>query len=282
MIERYSPGLNKRRLGRLLTRFRKEANLTLDDAAQLLYLSRSGLSRLETGETKVNVHVLKSMLDLYEIGGDRWPALIEMALHAREKGWWHEFGPNVAGAYVDFETEVEEILAVGVAMVHGLLQTADYTRALMRRFYEGRRDSEDQVDRTVALGRARQERLDAERPLRLKVVLDEAVLLRPLGGEDVRAGQLAHLAEAVERPTVDIRVLPLSLAHPGLQGAFSIMRFPRQMEEPDVAYHQYPFNEQFLDNPDQVNRFHGLFRELWSEALGPDDSIELFRRHAEL
>ncbi|MGH3759825.1 helix-turn-helix domain-containing protein [Actinophytocola sp.] len=282
MIERYSPGLNKRRLGRLLTRFRKEANLTLDDAAQLLYLSRSGLNRLETGETKVNVHVLKSMLDLYEIGGDRWPALIEMALHAREKGWWHEFGPGVAGAYVDFETEAEEILAFGLATMHGLLQTSGYSRALLRRFYRGRRDIDELVERNIALGMARQERLDAERPLQLKVVLDEAVLIRPLGGQDVQAGQLAHLAEAVERPSVEIRVLPLAQVHPGLQGAFSIMRFPRDMEEPDVVYHQYPFNEQFLDNPEQIGRFHRLFRELWSEALSQEDSIELFRRHAEL
>jgi hypothetical protein len=72
------------------------------------------------------------------------------------------------------------------------------------------------------------------------------------------------------------------LAHPGLQGAFSIMRFPRDMEEPDVVYHQYPFNEQFLDSPEQVSRFHHLFREMWAEALSEEDSIELFRRHAEL
>ncbi|HEY7598120.1 MAG TPA: helix-turn-helix transcriptional regulator [Actinophytocola sp.] len=282
MIERYSPGLNKRRLGRLLTRFRKAAGLTLDDAAQLLYLSRSGLNRLETGETKVNVHVLKSMLDLYEIGGDRWPALIEMALHAREKGWWHEFGPGVAGAYVDFETETEEIIDFGLATVPGLLQTADYTRVLLRRFYRGRRDIDEQVERTIALGTARQERLDAERPLRLRVVLDEAVLIRPMGGQDVQAGQLAHLAETADRSNIEIRVLPLAQAHPGLQGAFSIMRFPRDMEEPDIVYHQYPFNEQFLDSPEQVSRFHQLFRELWSEALSQEDSIELFRRHAEL
>jgi hypothetical protein len=74
----------------------------------------------------------------------------------------------------------------------------------------------------------------------------------------------------------------LAQAHPGMQGAFSIMRFPRDMEEPDVIYHQYPFNEQFLDSPEQISRFHQLFRELWSEALGPEDSVELFRRHAEL
>jgi transcriptional regulator with XRE-family HTH domain len=282
LVERYSPGLNKRRLGRLLTRFRKEANLTLDDASQLLYLSRSGLNRLETGETKVNVHVLKSMLDLYEIGGDRWPALIEMALHAREKGWWHEFGPDDAGTYVDFETEVEEVRVFELATVHGLLQTADYARTLLRQHYQGRRDIEDLVARQIAVRMTRQERLTAEPPIKLQVVLDESVLLRPLGGPDIRTGQLAHLAEIGQLPNIGMRVLPLDHAHPGLTGAFSIMHFPKEMEEPDLIHHQYPFNELFLDNPDQVNKFHRLFKELWSEALRPEESMEVLRRHAEL
>jgi transcriptional regulator with XRE-family HTH domain len=280
--ERYSPGLNKRRLGRLLIRFRKAAGLTLDDAARLLYLSRSGLSRLETGETKVNVHVLKSMLDLYEIGGDRWPGLIEMALHAREKGWWHEYGPGVTGTYIDFETEAEEILTFALANVPGLLQTADHARALFGRYYKGRRDFAEVVGRQVAVRMARQERLTEERPLRLRVVMDEAVLLRPIGGADVHTGQLVQLAEMAQQPNIGVRVLSLDRVHQGLEGAFNIMRFPKGMEEPDLVYHQYPFNELFLDNTELVGKFHRLFKELWAQALGPEDTMELLRRHAEL
>jgi transcriptional regulator with XRE-family HTH domain len=282
MTDRHSPGLNRRRLNRLLTRFRKEANLTLDDAARRLYLSRSGLNRLETGGSKINVHVLKSMLDLYEIGGDRWPGLIEMALHAREKGWWHEFGPNSPGTYVDFETEAEEILTFALANVPGLLQTAEHARFLFQPHYQGRRDFEEVVARQVAVRTVRQERLTAEQPLQLRVVLDEAVLMRPVGGPDVHTGQLVHLAEVARQPNVNIQVIPLDRVHQGLEGAFNIMRFPREMEEPDLVYHQYPFNELFLESPEQVSKFHRLFKELRSQALGSEDSIELLRRHAEL
>jgi transcriptional regulator with XRE-family HTH domain len=280
--ERHSPGLNLRRLGRLLTRFREDAGLTLEQAAELLYTSRSAVSRLETGGTRVNVHILKSMLDVYNIGGDRWPGLIQMAVRSREKGWWHEFGPGVAGTYVDFETEVEELFMFGLAIVPGLLQTAEYMRSLFRTAHHGRRDAEARVERSIALRLARQERLMSECPLRLSVVLDEAALMRPLGGPEVLTAQLVHLAEAAAWPNVEIRVLPFGSPHQALEGAFTIMRFPKALEEPDIVYHQYPFNEQFLDKSEQVGLFHGLFRELRAEALSPEDSIGVFQRHAEL
>jgi transcriptional regulator with XRE-family HTH domain len=280
--ERHSPGLNKRRLGRLLTRFREQAGMTLEDAAGALYTSRSAVSRLETGGTRVNVHILKSMLDIYNIGGDRWPGLIEMAVRAVERGWWHEFGPETVGTYVDFETEAEEILAFGLAIVPGLLQTADYAGSLFRLNYQRRRDAEDKIKRSAALRMARQERLTGVPPLRFTALIDESVLVRPLGGRDGLTAQLVHLAEVAVLPNVDIRVLPFDRPHQGLEGAFNIMRFARDLEEPDVVYHEYSFNEQFLDKPEQVARFHRLFRDLRSEALSPEDSISMFRRHAEL
>jgi transcriptional regulator with XRE-family HTH domain len=280
--ERHSPGLNKRRLGRLLTRFREEAGLTLVEAAEALYTSRSAVSRLETGGTKVNVHILRSMLDLYGIGGDRWPGLIQMAVRAGEKGWWHGFGPGVAGTYVDFETETEEIQAFSLAIVPGLLQTAEYARTMFADYYKGRRDVDDVVRRNLAVRMARQERLTGEYPLRLMALIDESALMRPLGGPEVLTAQLVHLAEVATLPNVEIRVLPLGSSHQGLDGAFSIMRFPRALEEPDIVYHQYPFNEQFLDKPEQVALFHRLFRDLRAVALSEEDSISAFQRHAEL
>lgn len=279
---RYSPGLNKRRLGRMLTRFREEAGLTIVQVAEELYTSRSAVSRLENGGARVNVHILKSMLDLYNIGADRWPGLIQMALRAGEKGWWHQFGPGTVGTYVDFETEAAEIIDFALATVPGLLQTAEYAEVLFRHHYAGRRDIDSVVRRYLAVRMARQERLMDDLPLKVTAVIDESALIRPLGGPDVRTAQLAHLADVATLPNVEIRVLPLGLPHQALEGAFTIMRFPRHLEEPDLIYHQFPFNEQFLDKPEQVARFHHLFRDLRKVALSRDDSISVFRRHAEL
>lgn len=110
--------------------------------------------------------------------------LIQMAVRAGEKGWWHEYGPGVAGTYVYFETEVGELLMFGLAIVPGLLQTADYTRSLFRPTYQGRRDDDSRIDRRVALRQARQERLMTDPPLPLVAVIEESALMRPLGGPE--------------------------------------------------------------------------------------------------
>jgi transcriptional regulator with XRE-family HTH domain len=61
----------QRQLGRRLRRMREDAGLTID-AAEKLEFSASKLGRIETAEQGVDVHVVRSMLDLYDVGGDRW------------------------------------------------------------------------------------------------------------------------------------------------------------------------------------------------------------------
>jgi hypothetical protein len=55
------------------------------------------------------------------------------------------------------------------------------------------------------------------------VLLDEAVLRRPVGSAEVTRGQLLLLADLGARPTISIQVVPFSAgAHIGLLGAFVI------------------------------------------------------------
>jgi transcriptional regulator with XRE-family HTH domain len=85
--------LRQRRLGRELRRLREDAGLRLEEAAPELDWSTSKLSRIETGRQGVDVHGVRSMLDLYDVGGDRWTEIIDLTREARQKGWWHTYGP---------------------------------------------------------------------------------------------------------------------------------------------------------------------------------------------
>lgn len=282
--QRQSPTLRKRQLGRVVRRFREQVGLSGAEAAKRLHTSESTITRIERGIVAINVHMLKSMLDLYEIGADRWEPLIDMCLGSGEKAWWHEFGPGVDGMYVGLETDAEELSAFGLSLIHGLLQTPDYARALLRTLSRRRdgRGKDQLIEKQVGLRMARQERLTGEDALRLTVIMDELALLRPIGGRDVLKRQLLHLVGLTELPNVVIRVLPLDAReHAGIEGSFSLLRFPRDTEEPDVVYHQYPFNELFLEKPHQQSMFRELFGDLGAVALGQEDSVALIQRRAD-
>ncbi|RZS29610.1 helix-turn-helix protein [Herbihabitans rhizosphaerae] len=281
MTTRQSPALYRRRLGRILEDYRVRQNLDPEDVVDDLYTTVSTLSRLENGKVRCSPHMLKSMLDRYMVPCDEWPPLIEMAAATCQKGWWHDYGITSVGAYVNFETEAEETFDFALALIPGILQIGDYTRALVMRRYAGRRDAKKVADRAATLRGARQERLDGENPLRLKVVFDETVLTRPRGGRDVLRRQLQHLITMSEKPNIAIQVIPIDVDHDGVEGSFSILRFPRYLGESDIVYHEYPFNEQFLDKPMQVSQYTRRFEELRSDALNEEDSRELIQRHME-
>src|SRR5215468_6081179 len=123
--------LRQRQLGRELRRLREDAGLTLEEAAPNLDWSTSKLSRIETGQQSVDVHGVRSMLDLYDVGGERWTEIIELTREARQKSWWHAYGISGQG-YLGLETDATVVREYQLAYVPGLLQTEDYMRTLFR------------------------------------------------------------------------------------------------------------------------------------------------------
>lgn len=147
--DRKNPPFRRRQLARTLRRERERAGLTQQRIAGELYTSTTRLSRIELAQCTVDVHLLKSMLDLYGVPADRWQRLIDMCLESRSRGWWHEYGITGEGAYVGLEAEADAVDAFVLTLVPGLLQTADYTRGLLREMMTGRRRCE--VEKHVAL-----------------------------------------------------------------------------------------------------------------------------------
>src|SRR6266545_6887705 len=60
------PPFLRRRLGKRLRVMRERAGLGLDEAARRLDKSRTALFRIESGENRPDVHVIRSMMDLYD------------------------------------------------------------------------------------------------------------------------------------------------------------------------------------------------------------------------
>src|SRR6202035_1799344 len=113
----------------------------------------------------------------------------ELAGQAGGVGWGHDYAdvtPTWFEPYVGLEEAAASIRSYEIQFVPGLLQTADYARAVAMLGYPTR--SEAEIERRVSLRMARQAVLARATPTRLWAVLDEAALRRPIGGADVMRG----------------------------------------------------------------------------------------------
>src|SRR5262249_9057021 len=133
------------------------------------------------------------------------------------------------------------------------LQTGDYVRAVTALGHPDA--SERDLDRRVSLRLARQVVLTRPDPPNIWVVLDEAVLRRPIGGPAVMRAQLKHLLGMVQRQSVTIQVMPFDAGgHAAAGGPFSILRFAEH-DLPDVVYLEQLTSALYLDKPEVVDSY---------------------------
>jgi len=271
--------VHQRILGRRLQLMRTAAGISIDAAARAFDISVSKLSRIEGARQGVDQHLVKSMLDLYDVGGDRWTETLELVAAARKRPWWTPYRLGGDFGYVQFETDAEQVQVYVPAMVPGLLQTHEYARALFASSSVER--SPERIEAQLEVRMIRQRRLtDTEHPLQLMTVIGESALRNPVGDPDVMHAQLAHLAESVELPTVTMQVLP---AHPGphiaLASGFIVLSFG-DLGEPDMAYVEHALGAVHVEDETTVVLARKKFDQLRTLALSPADSLELLREIA--
>jgi transcriptional regulator with XRE-family HTH domain len=271
--------VHQRILGRRLQLMRTAAGISIDAAARDFGISVSKLSRIEGARQGVDQHLVKSMLDLYDVGGDRWTETLELVATARKRPWWAAYTSDRGFGYVQVETDAEQVQVYMPAMVPGLLQTRAYARALFMSSIAER--STERVEAQVELRMIRQRRLtDTEHPLQLMTVIGESALRNPVGDPDVMHAQLAHLAEAAELPTVTMQVLPACPGpHASLASGYSVLSFG-ELGEPDLAYVEHALGAVHLEREEDVLRARKKFDQLRTLALSPAASLALLREIA--
>jgi transcriptional regulator with XRE-family HTH domain len=270
--------VRRRQLARTLRELRMHAGLTIEAAAPLLDFSPSKLSRIENAHQGVDVHIVRSMLDLFDVGGERWTEILELTREAGAKGWWRAYGLDDRG-YIPLEAEASTVRDFTVTYVPGLLQTADYARALFEAALRPR--SEATLERDVTVRMIRQERLTSvDRPLELLAIIEEAVLHRPVGGSAVMRAQLAHLVEAAATDMVTLQVVPTAVgAHPGSDGAFTVLSF-EGLGEPDMGYAEHPVGSVHIEKEEDVTLARLVFDHLRTIAHSPAESVALIEQVA--
>jgi transcriptional regulator with XRE-family HTH domain len=276
-----SPTVRRKRLGTELRRLRERAGLTCESAGQRLDCSGTRISRIETGRISVRPGDVRELLEVYGVSGDRAGTLVELAREARRKGWWHRFGPVMPSwlePYLGLEAEAARLRDFQSMVLPGLVQTADYTRAILRAA-PGAGAAGD-IEQQVALRMERQAVLDAAAPPELRLVLSEGALRVQVGGPDVMRAQLRKLAEVAGHGQVTLQVLPAgAAAHVQAVSPFTILDFA-DPADPPVVYTEHLTGSLVLDDPGEVRAYTAVFERLRAEALDPGPSLDLIAASA--
>ncbi|MGW1979164.1 helix-turn-helix domain-containing protein [Streptomyces sp. NPDC001889] len=276
---RHGPAVRRRRLGEELRRARVAARLTSRGAAELAGWHQSKVSRIETGASGVKAGDVRLLLDLYRVADPGPRLLLEALADAADgggDGWWHAYRSLLPAEYRDFislESQARAVRTVETSAVPGLLQTAEYARAVTRATLADLPDAT--VDSLAEVRIARQEVLRGPRPPALSVVLDEAVLRREVGGPGVMRAQLRALAAASELPCVRLQVVPFSAGgYAGQTGSFVIFSFP-STSDLDVVILDHLTRSVSLERAEDLAVYSAAFATMQRRALPPVESLDL-------
>lgn len=250
-----------------------------ETVAELLRVDAATVSRYETGYLRPSWPAVQAMLQMY--GGtdeDR----------ARALELWEDAGQRATRltvpvgsskefrAFLRAESEADTMRVLAPLVVHGLLQTPAYARAVhdsAHRF----RDPEGEVERYVSARLSRQKRLEGPEALQIHALLDESVIRRAVGGPEVMAEQLQHLLALSGRDNIKLQVIPFGAgAYGTMSGGCSIIGY-REKEYTPAVYVEHSAGGAWVEDEADVRRFLAMYDDTVEAALEPDASAELIR-----
>ncbi|MFF3684421.1 helix-turn-helix transcriptional regulator [Streptomyces sp. NPDC002187] len=243
-----------------LRRFREAAGLTQRQLGEIVYCTGSLVGQIETAR-KLPTQEFSERVDA-ALGTDGLLSrLLGLVLRSQLPAWFQQVA--------ELEARAAEICTFQTHMVHGLLQTEGYVRAVL-----GTMDRTGLGDRT-AVRLARQRILEKSEPPVLWAILGEGALHQKIGGAEVMRGQLARLLTYEEDPRINVQVLPYEAgAHAGLTGSFTLYQF---VADPAILYTERYGSGYSSANPQEVRDCSLRYDHLQAAALSIKDSAELIR-----
>jgi transcriptional regulator with XRE-family HTH domain len=268
-----SPTVRRRELGAWLRALRNERGLTVDQVAAELLCSSSKISRLETGQRGATARDIRDLCDFYDVTEPAERArMTRLAAEGKQQGWWQSYELDYFATYVGLEESATSIVQYQSTTVPGLLQIPDYVLAMSDVLVP--EVPQERAEMLVEVKMRRQGRLSGDPPLPLRIILDEAVLRRAVGGPAVMSAQLEHMVEATRIHNVTIQVIPFgSGAHSAMDSTFTILKFAESVAT--VVYVEGLVGWIYIERPQDVARYELIFEKLKSSALSPKESIEL-------
>jgi transcriptional regulator with XRE-family HTH domain len=255
-------------LGEQLRRARIKAGFSSQDAlAAKLGFDRTVITKGETGDRVPTPDVLAAWCEACGLDPELYGDMAELARSSDGPvPTWFE-------NYLQAERDAQSLMIWSPIVIPGLLQPADYARALL--LAQQTDTSDEAINELIAVRLQRQAVLDRAD---VSVVLDEAVLHRLIGSPAIMHDALNHVAELSLRPSIVVQVVPAAKgANAGIGGAFDIASADGS---PDMLRVD-GVEDQTSETRSLIRKHRIAFNRVRGDALSRDASRELILETAE-
>lgn len=267
-----SPTIRQRELGMRLREFRTAKGLTVEDVAKELLCSPTKISRAETGARRATLRDVRDLCQLYGVDSETSDELMKLAREARQPGWWTKYDDLRISPLIGMEQAATAITYFEMYFFPALLQSEDYARAIIRGIAP--KIDEDILGQRVEARMMRQKLLQKPNPPKCRVLLDEAVLHRHVGGPAVMKAQLDKVLSLMREERAAIHVIPYEVGTYGaIDSNFSYLEFAGT-KLPDLVFIEGLAKELYLDRAEELERYREALDSLRDEALNPRDSAK--------
>jgi transcriptional regulator with XRE-family HTH domain len=269
-----SPTMRQRELGKRLRELPQERGLTVEEVAEKLLCSATKISRLETGARRPSLRDVRDLCALFDVDGSTSAEFVTLARGAREEGWWTKYSDLKLDPYIGLEQAAKSITAYTMYYIPALLQTEEYARAIIKGIAV--RIAPEILQQRVEVRLQRQLLLKEENRPRYRVLLDEGVLRRPVGGSAVMAAQLERVLQAEREAQVTFQVIPFDIgAHASADVHFVLLEFAEESNISPVVFTEGLTVNQYLERSEDIARYREAIELLRDSALSPRNSIQL-------
>ncbi|WIY03063.1 Scr1 family TA system antitoxin-like transcriptional regulator [Amycolatopsis mongoliensis] len=279
-----SPVVASWELALRLKQRRNELNISVETVTKALGFTRNYWSAVENERKLLSSEALKRVLDLFRFEAHEKAELRALRAAARERGWWSAYSAL-------FDADIQRLFGLEHGarairdyeslLIPGLLQTADYIRAIMMPAVTL---PQVEVDQRVEARLHRQARLaDPNDSFTLTAVISEAALRQQIGGRNVLRQQLMHLAELIEshERKLDVRVIPFTATECGLFGAATVHLIEFENPQlPTLAWQESVTAWGVINDPIQVRDITTTYEEAYRTTAAPrNQTLQIIRDH---
>ncbi|MGW7295094.1 helix-turn-helix domain-containing protein [Streptomyces xiamenensis] len=278
MVQKIPPTIRQRRLGAELRRLREQAGLTATKAGEVLGITQSRVSSIESGSYAVSAERVRAMARAYDCGDRAFVDALTHLTGGRTRGWWEEYReilPADALELAELEHHATAVRIASVIHMPGLLQTTEHARAVISdavppmELYE--------VEHRVSYRIKRQAVLHGDHPTSLSCIVHEAALRMGFGGPEIARGQLDYLLSMSERENISVQVIPFGAGTFPSSGQ-GVIYLTGDVSRLDTVQLDTDHGSQFLDAGSKLDKYRRIWDRMEACSLDEKRSRDVIRR----